>query len=341
MIKMNIIEKIEDIKKQFYIDLKSVQNLDALEKLRVKFTGRKGLITDLMDLLKGLDLESKRTYGPLVNELKSELSNVIDEKKENLTLSRQTQDLSFDPTLVLPQQDQGSLHPYTQVIRKIEKILISMGYEIVSGPEVETDHYNFEVLNIPQNHPARDEHDTFWLTLPHTLMRTHTSSVQAHMMQNRKPPIAVGIPGRCYRHEATDATHDVMFMQCEIMLIDKDINLSNLFATAKEFLSHLFEKKLEIRVRPSYFPFVEPGVEIDCSCPFCTDGCNICKKTKWIEICGAGLIHPNVLKASNIDPASYSGFAFGFGLTRLVMLMYGINDLRLLTSNKIRFLNQF
>ena len=217
--------------------------------------------------------------------------------------------------------------------------------KLLMEPEVDTDYYNFEALNIPKEHPARDMHDTFWLSKAYhqpLLMRTHTSSVQAHAMETRRPPIAVGIPGRCYRHEATDASHDFMFMQCEILMIDKNISLSNLFATAKQFLSALFGKQdMTIRVRPGYFPFVEPGVEIDVSCPFCKTGCGVCKKTRWLEICGAGLVHPNVLKASNINPQEYSGFAFGFGLTRLVMLKYGINDIRLLHSNKIDFLKQF
>ena len=217
-----------------------------------------------------------------------------------------------------------------------------MGYEIINGPEIDTDFFNFETLNIPKDHPARDMHDTFWLDIPNMVMRTHTSSVQAHAMLEKKPPLAVATPGRCYRSEATDASHDYMFMQCEILFIDKNVSLSNLFATAKVFLQNLFGKNdLKIRVRPAYFPFVEPGVEMDITCPFCKTGCSVCKKTCWIEIGGAGLIHPNVLKSCNINPEEYSGFAFGFGLTRLVMLKYGINDIRLLHSTKLEFLKQF
>ena len=217
-----------------------------------------------------------------------------------------------------------------------------MGYEILDGPEVETDFYNFQALNIPADHPARDMQDTFWLTLPGFLMRTHTSSVEIHTMVNRKPPLAIVVPGRAYRNEATDASHDFMFMQLEGLFVDKNVSLAHLFATVQTFLQNLFEKKdLTIKVRPSYYPFVEPGVDIIMSCPFCPQGCSVCKRTRWIEIAGAGLTHPAVLEACKINPNEYSGFAFGFGLTRLVMLKYGITDIRLLHSNKIEFLKQF
>lgn len=217
-----------------------------------------------------------------------------------------------------------------------------MGFEIIDGPELEEDFYNFEALNIPPDHPARDMQDTFWLTLPGRLMRTHTSSVEIHAMLKKKPPLAIVVPGRAYRNEATDASHDFQFMQLEGLLVDKNVSLSNLLATMKSFLQTFFERKdLTLRIRPGYFPFVEPGIEIDMSCPFCTQGCAVCKRTRWIEVAPAGLTHPAVLKACSIDPTEYSGFAFGMGLTRLVMLKYGITDIRLLHSNKVEFLQQF
>ena len=217
-----------------------------------------------------------------------------------------------------------------------------MGYKIAEGPELETEFYNFTALNIPEYHPARDIQDTFWLKIPGMLMRTQTSSVQIHEMAKKDLPIAILASGRCYRNEATDASHDFVFMQVEGLLIDKKISLANLLATLKTCLRAIFDKDdLEIRVRPGYFPFVEPGLEIDVLCPFCKSGCSVCKKTKWIEIVGAGLVHPNVLKHGGLDPKEYTGFAFGFGLTRLVMLKYGINDIRLLNSGKLEFLQQF
>ncbi|MCL4361013.1 phenylalanine--tRNA ligase subunit alpha [Candidatus Dependentiae bacterium] len=339
-------QEILNFETNFYNALKSAQTEEDLEQLRLTFLSRSGQLANLMSILKGLSDEEKRTLGPKLNKLKEAAQNAFNEKFEKLKLEKikleEEKKSNFDVTAYKPFEIFGSLHPYTKTIEHIENILVTMGFEIIDGPEVDSDYYNFESLNIPKNHPARDMHDTFWLDIPHMLLRTHTSSVQAHAMQEKKLPLAVGIPGRTYRHEATDASHDFMFMQCEILLIDKNISLANLFATAKTFLQALFEKgDLEIRIRPGYFPFVEPGVEIDCTCPFCTDGCSVCKKTRWIELCGAGLIHPNVLISSKIDPKIYSGFAMGFGLTRLVMLKYGINDIRLLHSNKIDFLSQF
>lgn len=344
---MNTIkELLAKHEEQFLHDLALVKTEDDLEAVRIKHLGRQGIISSLMQQLKDLSLDEKRLYGPLFNGLKERVQKAFNERQEVLLQERLAQQAyrqaSFDVTAYILENPQGSLHPYTRTIEQIEDIFTSMGYEIVDGPEVENDYHNFEALNIPADHPARDMQDTFWLTLPNLLMRTHTSSVEVHTMQNRKPPIAIVAPGRCYRNEATDASHDFMFMQVEGLFIDKHVSLAHLFATVKSFLQSLFDKKdLTIRTRPSYFPFVEPGVEIDMSCPFCTQGCSVCKKTRWIEVCGAGLTHPHVLRACGINPEQYNGFAFGFGLTRLVMLKYGITDIRLLHSNKIDFLKQF
>jgi phenylalanyl-tRNA synthetase alpha chain len=217
-----------------------------------------------------------------------------------------------------------------------------MGWHIADGPEVETDYYNFTALNIPDEHPAREMHDTFWLDVPGMLMRTHTSTVQIHTMKKKELPLAVFAPGRCYRNEATDASHDFMFTQGEGLVIDKNISIANLLAIAQTFLQEFFEKKdLKIRARPGYFPFVEPAIEIDASCPFCKNGCSVCKKTTWIELLGSGLVHPNVLRHGNINPDLYRGCAFGFGMERLAMVKYGINDIRLFHSSKLQFLDQF
>ncbi len=326
--------------------LLTVKNSAELEALKTEFIGRQGIVAQLMDELKNLSLDEKRIYGPELNKLKKTLTDAFSAKQEELEqlILKQKADRasSFDVTAYRPGDLHGSLHPASYVIEEAENILMSMGFEIIDGPEVERDEINFEALNIPKNHPARDLQDTFWLTIPQLLLRTHTSSVQIRGMQQRQPPLALATTGRCYRQEATDASHDFTFMQCEIMLVDKKVSLAHLFATAKLFLQGLFKKdKLEIRIRPSYFPFVEPGLEMDMSCPFCATGCSVCKKSRWIEIGGAGLIHPHVLKAVNINPEEYSGFAFGFGLTRLMMLKYGIDDVRHLHSPKIDFLKQF
>ncbi len=326
--------------------IRKAQSEEALEQVRITFLGRNGKIAPLMVKLKTFSTEEKRILGPLLNELKTTTHAAYEKRKAELAQEITKQDdrrqQYFDVTAYRYQPLHGSLHVYTHLIEQLSTIFTSMGYEIVDGPELETEYYNFTALNIPADHPARDLHDTFWFHEPGMLLRTHTSTVQAHVMETRQPPIAVFAPGRCYRNEATDASHDFMFIQAEGLLIDKNVSVSHLLATARAFLQTIFEKEdLEIRVRPGYFPFVEPGLEIDASCPFCTSGCSVCKKTGWIELLGGGLVHPNVLHYSGIDPEKYSGFAFGFGLERIAMIKHGINDIRLFRSNKIQFLDQF
>ncbi len=337
---------LESYQTTFFAELDALKTEQELEAFRVAHLSRQGSLSQFMHQLKNFSLEEKKTLGPLFNDLKERAQNAFKEKEEQFILHKiereNRRNAHFDVTAYKPGTLNGSLHPYTQLIEQVEDIFISMGFEIVEGPEIETDFYNFEALNIPADHPARDMQDTFWLTLPGLLMRTHTSSVEIHTMLKRKPPLAIACPGRAYRNEATDASHDFMFMQLEGLFVDKNVSLANLFATVQTFLQNVFEKKeLAIKIQPSYYPFVEPGVDIIMSCPFCTQGCSVCKRTRWIEIGGAGLTHPNVLKACNIDPQEYSGFAFGFGLTRLVMLKYGISDIRLLHANKLEFLKQF
>jgi len=319
----------------------------SLETVRVQFLGRTGKIAELMEQFKNLSLEEKRIHGSSLTELKNSLQQAWQEKKQTLddakALKNAQQHADFDVTLSIDNPLRGSVHIYTQLIATLEDIFISMGYEPVTGAEIVSDFYNFQALNIPPTHPARDMQDTFWIAQhPSLLLRTHTSSVQVHTMQERTPPFALFTSGRVYRNEATDASHDFMFYQGEFLLVDKHISMSHLLATTKTFLQALFEKEdIHIQVRPSYFPFVEPGIEIHSSCPFCSSGCSTCKKTGWIELMGAGLIHPHVLRAAHIDPTIYTGFACGFGLTRLAMIKYGIPDIRLLHSNKIAFLEQY
>ncbi|MFH1644435.1 MAG: phenylalanine--tRNA ligase subunit alpha [bacterium] len=321
-------------------------NFKQLEEIRIHFIGKKGKITSLMSEIKNLTPDDKKEFGPLLNNLKNDADEKIKNAKEiiieNQTKAEILKKHNFDVTAYKTNQKKGHLHPYSQFIEEIENIFISMGYEILDGPEVDTDFYNFTALNVPLDHPARDMYDTFWLNKKDYLLRTHTSTMQIHTMQKQKPPIAAVVPGRTFRHEAVDASHDTQFMQCEGFFIAENVTLSHLFATAKTFLQKLFKtENLDIRIRPGFFPFVEPGVEIDMRCPFCKNGCSVCKKTTWIEVFPGGLIHPNVLKFGGINPEIYSGFAFGFGLTRLVMLRYGINDIRLLSNGKINFLEQF
>lgn len=341
-----LIELISNTKKAFTQALSTAQDAQSIEAVRVAYLGRQGMLVDLMSHLKTLSVEDKREMGPLLNALKEECTAAFELKLKALDAQAVEQALAkdtfFDVTAYTPNTLSGSIHPITQIVNHIEDVFTSMGFKIVDGPEAETNFYNFEALNIPADHPARDMWDTFYLNVPDMLLRTHTSPVQVHAMQDLELPMAIIAPGRCYRHEATDASHDFVFLQLEGMVIDKNISVSNLLATVKTFLQAIFEtKKLEIRVRPSYFPFVEPGIEIDMSCPFCTAGCSTCKQSRWIEIAGSGIIHPNVLKSVNIDPKVYSGFAFGFGITRLAMLKYGISDIRLLHSAKVNFLQQF
>jgi len=337
--------KINDIQKNFHIDINNVVTQQDLEFVRIKYLGRQGVLTDLMSTLKDISADEKRIFGPLCNQLKIEFQNLHLEKiakleqEEALLLAKKS--ALFDVSINKPNQLHGSLHPYTLITQEIEDIFISMGFAVADGPELETDFHNFGALNIPSDHPARAESDTFWLPDLKRLLRTHTSTVQVRTMKNNTPPIAIICPGRALRNEATDASHDFMFMQIEGLYIDKNVSVANLLAVIKEFLDKLFGKSLKLRVRPGFFPFVEPGLEVDAECPFCKTGCSTCKGTRWIELMGSGLVHPNVLKECGIDPTIYSGFAFGPGLTRLAMLKYHITDIRLLHSGKIEFLKQF
>ncbi len=331
-------------KKTFSSALASISTLQELTALEATFLEKNGLIAQLLQEFKALSPENKRSCGTEFNAFREEIRTAIDAKKNALLLSPVNNRIQSRPIDVTAYKSEpkGSLHPETLAIQELENILITMGFQLAEGPELEQEWYNFDALNIPATHPARDMQDTFWVPQPHHLLRTHTSSVQIRAMQQQRPPLAISAIGRVYRCEATDACHDYMFLQCEGLVIDKNISLANLFATIKTLLQKLFHNNtLQIRVRPSYFPFVEPGVEIDLTCPFCSSGCPTCKRSRWIEICGAGLVHPNVLRAANINPQEWSGFAFGFGLTRLIMLKYGIDDIRHLHSAKIEFLQQF
>lgn len=339
-------DQIARIQAEFDEKIRSVTGLKEIDPIRVEFVGKQGKVTALFKNIKSLSVEEKKEIVPLLNSLKSHVEEQLKHARQALIEQKshaaQLKQKHFDVTAYKPRSCSGRLHPYTQFIQEIEEIFISMGYDMVDGPYVETDYYNFTALNVPQDHPARDMYDTFWLNKKNLLLRTHTSPVQVRTMESKKPPIAAFVPGFAFRHEAVDASHDTMFAQCEGFVIDKNITMAHLFGTVQTFLKALFKtEELDIRIRPGFFPFVEPGVEIDMRCPFCKKGCSVCKKSTWIEIFPGGLIHPNVLRAGGFDPEEYSGFAFGFGLTRLVMLKYKINDIRLLLGGKLKFLEQF
>jgi phenylalanyl-tRNA synthetase alpha chain len=342
----NLSQELEIIKKELAQAIAASTTETSLESVRVTFLGRKGKIADLMEQLKNLPIEEKKIVGPLLNQFKQQAQEQLDARtmvlKQEESAQKKLSQKNFDVSAYKFDELKGTSHIYTQIVSDLEDIFISMGYNIVDGPEVENEYYNFDSLNIPADHPARDAEDSFFLEKKGMMLRTQCSSMQARAMETSQPPIAIFAPGRVYRKEATDQTHDFLFTQAEILLVDKNVSISNLLATAHTFLRKIFDNDtLEIRVRPGFFPFVEPGLEIDISCPFCQNGCSVCKHTRWIEILGTGLVHPNVLRASNIDPHVYSGFAFGMGIERIAMIKYGVNDIRLFHSSKIKFLNQF
>ena len=342
----NLSQRLDEVKEEHKTALLHAKTEIDVEAIRVAFLGRKGIIANLMEQLKDLSIEEKKIFGPALNQLKSETQEKIDAllltiKTTNAEQQKNLQK-NFDVSAYRHNDLKGTSHIYTQIIEDLENIFISMGYAIADGPEVENEYYNFESLNIPADHPARESEDSFFLEQKSMLLRTQCSNVQARAMETYQIPIAIFSPGRVYRKEATDQTHDFLFTQAEILLVNKNVSVSNLLATAHAFLKKIFENEtLEIRVRPGFFPFVEPGLEIDASCPFCKTGCSVCKHTRWIELLGTGMVHPNVLKASGIDPTIYSGFAFGMGIERIAMIKYGIHDIRLFHSSKIPFLDQF
>jgi phenylalanyl-tRNA synthetase alpha chain len=317
----------------------------ALKELEREYVGKKGVVAAMLGEIPKLAPEDRKAHGQKANSLKQSILEVIATRQtefaaSKLTAARQADD--FDATLPPPLAERGSLHPITQVTRELEDLFVSMGYEVLDGPEVELDHYNFEALNITKDHPARDSQDTFYCDdVGRLVLRTHTSPVQVRAMEERTPPFRVIAPGRVFRQETTDASHDHTFYQMEGLVVGKDISVAHLIGAMKTLLRGIFGRDLDVRLRPGHFPFVEPGFELDTRCPFCTEGCSVCKRTTWIELLPCGLIHPNVLKAGGIDPEEWSGFAFGLGLSRLVMLRHNIDDVRHLLDGDVRFLEQF
>jgi phenylalanyl-tRNA synthetase alpha chain len=343
--------KLKTIEKKVLDDLKKVESLDELQDLHVEYLGRKGKLTLILRGVKDLPAKDKPHLGKLANTTKIKIEKEFAEKKsqlENTKLSSALKKEFFDTTIPGKARAIGHVHPLSQVQEEVERIFNQMGFAIMDGPEAESEYYNFEGLNIPAEHPARDMQDTFFIQDKddpkhgQVVLRTHTSPVQVRTMEEYGAPLRVIVPGRVFRYEATDASHDTTFYQVEGFLVDKEISLSHLKGILAEFLTRLFGKPVKVRFRPGYFPFVEPGLEVDFSCLLCQgSGCRVCEQTGWVEFMGAGMIHENVLKAGGIDHKEYQGWAFGFGLTRLVMMRYGIDDIRLLTNGDLRFIKQF
>lgn len=345
----SMLEQLKVLHAQALEELNKVDNPKELEAWRIRYLGKKGNLTRILRTVGSLSLEERRSIGARANEVKRALESSLSEKKKSLqeallTSYRESQRLDITlPGRPLPM---GRLHPTTQILNEICDVFKNMGFQVVEGPDVEWDYYNFEALNIPQHHPARDMFATLWIDIgmegKARLLRTHTSPMQIRLMEKERPPIRAIVPGRVYRYEATDATHESMFYQVEGLAVDKNITLADLKGTLFEFCRCIFGEERKVRFRCDYFPFVEPGVEVAIGCSACDGtGCRLCGYSGWVEILGAGMVHPDVLARVDIDPGIYSGFAFGLGVERIPMLRYSIDDIRLFYGNDLRFLKQF
>lgn len=338
-------ERINIIKEEIKFKINEVRNMNELNDIKVEYLGKKGLITELSSSIKDIPNENKKEYGMLVNEVRTLFNELYEEKRKSIyeeELNKKLEKEKIDLSLPSNKIRRGSKHPVTRIIEEIEDLFVSMGYDVVDGPEVESDLFNFELLNLPKSHPARDSQDSFYIT-SEMLLRTQTSTMQARTMQanKEKGPIRIICPGKTYRRD-DDATHSHQFSQVEGLVIDKNISLADLKGTLEVFAKRLFGDKTNIRFRASYFPFTEPSYEVDFSCFKCGGkGCNLCKKTGFIEVLGSGMVHPNVLRMNGYDPDVYTGFAFGIGLERIAMFKYGIPDIRYFYTNDLRFLSQF
>ncbi|MCD6094321.1 phenylalanine--tRNA ligase subunit alpha [bacterium] len=313
--------------------IQKTKELKDLDSLWREYIGKKGKISKIFNALKDLSEEERRKIGKQANEIKEQIRHLIEEKRKELLekeTSKQEMESGIDVTLPGKKIEGGHLHPLTQVLERIEEIFGKMGFSIVEGPDIENEWYNFDALNIPKDHPARDLWDTLWLKIPKLLLRTHTSPVQIHYMEKNNPPFRIVVPGRVFRYEATDFSHEIQFYQLEGLMVDKDISLANLKAILIQFFKNFFGREVKIRFRPGYFPFTEPSIEAD-----------IRLNRKWMEVLGAGMVHPNVFKAARLNPHNWQGFAFGMGVDRLAMLKYKINDIRLFYNGDLRFLEQF
>ncbi|MGI6537978.1 MAG: phenylalanine--tRNA ligase subunit alpha [Caldicoprobacterales bacterium] len=337
-------DKLEQIRKNAMEALKELDDLKQLEEFRVRTLGKKGELTLVLRGMGSLPPEERPVMGQLANEIRSAIEKALSEKTaelKNAALEKRLEAETIDVTVPGKMPRLGKLHPLTTVMNELKAVFLGMGFDVAEGPEVEWDSYNFDALNTPKNHPARDTQDTFYIN-EDILLRTHTSPVQIRTMLKQKPPIKIICPGRVYRSDAVDATHSPIFHQIEGLVVDKNITMGDLKGVLDVFAKRVFGPKTQTKFRPHHFPFTEPSAEVDVTCAICHgEGCRVCSYTGWIEILGAGMVHPNVLSYCNIDPEEYSGFAFGMGLDRITNLIYGIDDIRLLFENDIRFLKQF
>ena len=339
-----MINALQTIQKQAAEALDSAADLRAIDDLRVRYLGKKGELTAILKQMGKLSAEERPKVGQLANEVRAAIARLIDERSAAVRAAQLEQrliDEKLDVTLPGRAAPLGKAHPLTKVLDEVKEIFLGMGFSIAEGPEVETDYYNFEALNIPKNHPARDTQDTFYIS-DNVILRTQTSPVQVRTMEKQKPPIRVIAPGRVYRSDAVDATHSPLFHQVEGLVVDRGVTMADLKGTLELFVKRLYGDESVVRFRPHHFPFTEPSAELDVQCFACHgEGCRLCKGEGWIELLGCGMVHPKVLSICGIDPEEYSGFAFGMGLERIVMRRYGIDDLRLFYENDLRFLNQF
>lgn len=337
-------EQLLKIKEHVEGSIKDIASIESLEEIRVRFLGKKGELTSVLRGMGGLSAEERPVIGQLANEVRAFVEGKLEEKKQAISAKMREEKLAaekLDVTIAGKKNIMGKPHPLYSVLGEIEDVFLGMGFDIVEGPEVELDYYNFEALNIPKNHPARDTQDTFYID-DNVVLRTQTSPVQIRTMENKKPPIRIIAPGRVYRSDAVDATHSPVFHQIEGLVVDKGVTMADLKGTLETFIKALYGESAQVRFRPHHFPFTEPSAEVDATCFVCGGkGCRVCKGEGFIEILGAGMVHPKVLERCNIDPNVYSGFAFGLGLERIAMISLGIDDLRLLYENDIRFLKQF
>lgn len=338
-------QQLKSLKAEAIQAFSAAENLNALNELRVEYLGKKGSLTTILRGLGALSPEDRPKVGQMVNEVRAELESMLNNKNNELKaieLAARLKAEKIDVTLPGRINQVGHLHPLTLTLNRIKSIFMQMGFSVAEGPEVEQDHFNFEALNLPKDHPARDMQDSFYIT-EEILLRTHTSPVQARTMQANEPnsPIRIIVPGKVYRRDY-DATHSPMFTQVEGLVVDKNISFSDLKGMLETFIHQIFNENVGVRFRPSFFPFTEPSAEVDISCVMCQGkGCRVCKGTGWLEILGSGMVHPRVLEMSGYDPNEVSGFAFGMGVERIAMLLYGIDDLRLFYDNDLRFLRQF
>lgn len=341
---MTLEETIDAIKAEAEHDLSESSSAKEIEALKVKYLGKKGRVQGLMPLLKESPHDKRPLLGKLINDLKATLENQLESESERFEcdeLNTRLKQETLDVTLPGRRRFLGREHVILKMLDESIEILSGMGFTVQYGPDIESDYYNFEALNFSKDHPARDMHDTFYITSD-LLLRTHTSNTQVRIMEACKPPIRIIAPGKCYRNEDVSARSHVLFHQIEGLYIDKDVTFADLLATLEEFFVKLLHQDIKMRYRPSYFPFVEPGMEVDINCIVCNgEGCSVCKHSGWLEVAGAGMVHPEVMKSGGIDPEAYLGYAWGFGIERLTMLRYGISDIRLFLEDNLRFLQQF